>query len=61
MNIDQDTYKGELSRDLVDGFVCGICFGIVYEPQVCNGCERLYCKSCVKKLYVNDRTMKYKK
>ena len=32
LDICQNRYKGDLKEEIVNSFVCAICFGISYEP-----------------------------
>ena len=33
--------------DILQNFVCMICYGVVIDPVKCQGCETLYCRSCL--------------
>ena len=38
LDITDDMYVGELSEDVLDSFVCMLCYGIVQNPLKCNTC-----------------------
>ena len=44
----EDIYVGTNHEDIVQNFVCMICYGIVHNPLKCMGCESLFCTNCVK-------------
>ena len=47
LDITDDMYVGNLSEDIIDSFVCMLCYGIVQNPLKCNTCQNLVCKTCV--------------
>ena len=47
MDITDDLYCGNLPEDVVQSFVCILCYGIVYKPVKCIKCETLICERCI--------------
>ena len=47
MDITDDLYCGTLPEDLVQTFVCILCYGIVFKPIKCTKCETLVCERCI--------------
>ena len=48
LDITEDLYAGTLQPEVVQYFVCMICYGIVNHPIKCNKCETLICNGCIK-------------
>ena len=42
-----DMYVGEINEEMVQDFVCMLCYGIVFNPIKCLKCEVLVCKKCI--------------
>ena len=47
MDITDDMYCGSLPDEIVNGFTCMLCYGIVFNPIKCKRCETLICGRCV--------------
>ncbi|CDW80789.1 UNKNOWN [Stylonychia lemnae] len=44
--LDPDKYASQ-DMEMDNYFVCPICLGVVIDPQVCQHCDKAYCKSCL--------------
>ena len=40
-------YCGDLNEEVVQEFICMLCYGIVFSPVKCTQCETLVCKKCI--------------
>ena len=49
IDITDDMYTGSLHPEIIQDFICMLCYGIVFKPLKCNKCETMYCSKCVPK------------
>ena len=47
LDITDDMYRGTLDSEIIDHFICMLCYGIVFKPLKCTKCESLVCNRCV--------------
>ena len=47
LDLTDDMYQGSLNSEIVDKFVCMICYGMVMKPLKCTKCENIVCYRCV--------------
>ena len=48
MDLSEDNYVGKMKDEILQNFVCMVCYGVVYKPIKCTQCETLFCKACSK-------------
>ena len=59
IKIYEDQIRDFKSEDLAAYFSCLICMGIAIDPLKCNGCNQVYCRTCLPK-DVFDKSTKVK-
>ena len=62
IDLTEDMYTGSLP--CIENFTCMICYGIVFNPIKCKGCETLFCKNCFmanRSKYCKNKMNCYKK
>ena len=47
IDITDDMYCGALNPEIVNDYICSLCYGIVWEPIKCAKCEIMICKKCI--------------
>ena len=53
--IDQDRFV-EISKNVLDEFMCGICQMVVFQPRVTQCCHQLYCNACITEWLTSNNT-----
>ena len=47
VDITDDIYAGNLPDEIVEQFICTLCYGIAFDPVKCKKCEAVCCGRCV--------------
>lgn len=47
LDLTDDLYVGSVDPEVIDRFICILCYGIVFNPVKCNKCQTLICSRCI--------------
>jgi hypothetical protein len=58
LDLTDDMYVGTFDQEVIDKYICILCYGIVIDPIKCLNCETLICSRCVNHEKIEEQRMK---